>query len=117
MMQTDFFTDTLIQLMREVFAPQAISSEQRARIYARIASNRSVGAMERMDFWRAPAIPFDEPSVDNTPDVDGTDQLWLFPDFEARADSDADGTDRLSLFLDFEAQANSVESTLFSLLS
>ena len=53
-MQTDFFTDTLIQLMREVFAPQAISSEQRARIYARIASNRSVGAVEQMDFWPPP---------------------------------------------------------------
>ena len=117
MMQTDFFTDTLIQLMREVFAPQAISSEQRARIYARIASNQSVETVERTILWGFPAIPYDQPVADDTPDTDETDQLWLFPDFEAWADSDADGTDRLSLFLDFEAQANSVESTLFSLLS
>ena len=49
-MQTDLFTDTLIQLMREVFAPQAISSEQRTRIYARIVSNRSVGTVETDGF-------------------------------------------------------------------
>ena len=80
-MQTDFFTDTLIQLMREVFAPQAISSEQRARIYARIASNRSVGTVEQMDFWVISAIPSDEPAVEDTPEVEEADQLWLFPDF------------------------------------
>ena len=87
MMQTDFFTDTLIQLMREVFAPQAISSEQRARIYARIASNRSVGAVEQMDFWGTPAIPSDEPAIEDIPDADGADQLWLFPDFATQAET------------------------------
>ena len=94
-MQTDLFTDTLIQLMREVFAPQAISSEQRARIYARIASNRSVEPGECTDFWGNPAIPFDEPAIDDTAEIDEADQLWLFPDIEMQADS--------------------VESTLFSL--
>ena len=95
MMQIDLFTDTLIQLMREVFAPQAISSEQRTRIYARITSNQRVGAVEHTDFWTIPAVPFDEPSVDDTADGDEADQLWLFPDFETQADV--------------------VESTLFSL--
>ena len=53
-MQADLFTDTLIQLMRDVFAQQELSSEQRARIYARIASNRSVGTVKQMDFWGNP---------------------------------------------------------------
>ena len=94
-MQTDLFTDTLIQLMREVFASQAISSEQRARIYARIASNRNVGRVEQMDFWGTPAILSDEPTVEDTPVTDVEAQLWLFPDF---------GT-----------SVSSVESTTFSL--
>ena len=80
-MQTDLFTDTLIQLMREVFASQGISSEQRARIYARIASNRSVGTVGQMDFWGTPVILSDESIVDATPEADEADQLWLFPDF------------------------------------
>ena len=86
-MQTDLFTDTLIQLMREVFAPQAISSEQRARIYARIASNRSVETVEQMDFWGTSAISPDEPAVEDTPVIDVADQLWLFPDFETPVSS------------------------------
>ena len=86
-MQTDIFTDTLIQLMREVFAPQAISSEQRARIYARIASNRSVETVEQMDFWGTSAISPDEPAVEDTPVIDVADQLWLFPDFETPVSS------------------------------
>ena len=80
-MQADLFTDTLIQLMRDVFAQQELSSEQRARIYARIASNRSVGTVEQMDFWGTPAILSDEPTVEDTPVTDVEDQLWLFPDF------------------------------------
>ena len=87
MMQTDLFTDTLIQLMREVFASQAISSEQRARIYARIASNRSVETVEQMDFWGTSAISPDEPAVEDTPVIDVADQLWLFPDFETPVSS------------------------------
>ena len=87
MMQTDLFTDTLIQLMREVFASQEISSEQRARIYARIASNRGVGTVEQMDLWGTPAILSDEPIVEDTPVTDLADQLWLFPDFETPAAS------------------------------
>ncbi len=87
MMQTDFFTDTLIQLMREVFAPQAISSEQRARIYTRITSNRSVGAVEQTDFWGTPAILSDEPVVEDNPAADEADQLWLFPDFAPQAET------------------------------
>ena len=86
-MQTDLFTDTLIQLMREVFASQAISSEQRARIYARIASNRSVETVEQMDFWGTSAISPDEPAVEDTPVIDVADQLWLFPDFETPVSS------------------------------
>ena len=86
-MQTDLFTDTLIQLMREVFAPQAISSEQRARIYARIASNRSVETMEQMDFWGNPTILSDEPTVEDTPEADEANQLWLFPDFDTLVSS------------------------------
>ena len=86
-MQTDFFTDTLIQLMREVFAPQAISSEQRARIYARIASNRSVETMDQMDFWGTPVILSDESAVEDTPETDEADQLWLFPDFATQAEN------------------------------
>lgn len=81
--------------MREVFASQAISSEQRARIYARIASNRNVGRVEQMDFWGTPAILSDEPTVEDTPVTDVEAQLWLFPDF---------GT-----------SVSSVESTTFSL--
>ena len=86
MMQTDFFTDTLIQLMREAFAPQEISSEQRVRIYTRIASNRNVGTLEQMDFWGTPAILSDEPAVEDTPVTDVADQLWLFPDFETQVE-------------------------------
>ena len=82
MMQTDFFTDTLIQLMREAFASEEISSEQRVRIYARIASNRSVETVEQMDFWGNSTIPPDEPAVKDTSEADETNQLWLFPDFE-----------------------------------
>ena len=82
MMQTDLFTDTLIQLMRDVFAQQEISSEQRARIYARIASNQSGGTVEQMDFWDTSTIPSDEPVIEDTPETDVADQLWLFPDFE-----------------------------------
>ncbi len=81
MMQTDLFTDTLIQLMREVFASQEISSEQRARIYARVASNRNMETGEQMDLWGTPAILSDEPTVEDTPETVETDQLWLFPDF------------------------------------
>ena len=81
-MQTDLFTDTLIQLMREVFASQEISSEQRARIYARVASNRSVETVDQTDFWGTSTIPPDEPAVEDTPVADVEDQLWLFPDFE-----------------------------------
>ena len=67
--------------MREAFASQEISSEQRARIYTRIASNRNMGALEQMDFWGTPAILSDEPTVEDTPVTDVEDQLWLFPDF------------------------------------
>ena len=95
-MQTDLFTDTLIQLMREVFAQQGISSEQRARIYARIAPNRSVGMVGQMDFWGNSTIPSDEPAVEDTSEVDETNQLWLFPDFAP--------------------QTETIESTSFSLL-
>ena len=87
MMQTDLFTDTLIQLMREAFASQGISSEQRTRIYARIASNRSAGSREQMDFWGTSTIPSDEPAVADTPETDETNQLRLFLDFETPASS------------------------------
>ena len=87
MMQTDLFTDTLIQLMREVFASQEISSEQRARIYARIASNQNVGTGEQMDLWGNSTIPPDEPVIEDTPETVETDQLWLFPDFETPVSS------------------------------
>ena len=80
MMQTDLFTDTLIQLMRDVFVQQGISSEQRARIYARITSNQSVGTVEQMDFWGDSTISSDEPTVEDTPEADEANQLWLFPD-------------------------------------
>ena len=73
--------------MREAFASQEISSEQRARIYARIASNRSVGTVEQTDFWGNSTIPSDEPAVEDTPVTDMADQLWLFPDFELPASS------------------------------
>ena len=87
MMQTDLFTDTLIQLMRDVLAQQEISSEQRARIYARIASNRNVETVEQMDFWGSSTIPSDEPTVEDTSEADETNQLWLFPDFETPVSS------------------------------
>ena len=67
--------------MREAFASQAISSEQRARIYARIASNRNVGRVEQTDFWGTSTIPPDELAVEDAPVTDETNQLWLFPDF------------------------------------
>lgn len=86
-MQTDLFTDTLIQLMREVFASQEISSEQRARIYARVASNQKVGTGEQMDFWGTPPILSDELTIEDTPVTDETNQLWLFPDFETPVSS------------------------------
>ena len=97
-MQTDLFTDTLIQLMREVFTSQVISSEQRARIYARIASNRSVGTVEQTDFWGTSTIPSDEPAVEDTSETVETDQLWLFPDFEMPVSSVEPTT--FSLFYD-----------------
>ena len=73
--------------MREVFASQAISSEQRARIYACIASNRNVGTVEQMDLWGTPAILSDELTVEDIPGTVETDQLWLFPDFETPVSS------------------------------
>ena len=81
MMQTDLFTDTLIQLMRDVFTQQEISSEQRARIYALIASNRSAETLEQVDFWGTSAIPSDDPTVEDTPEADEPNQLWLFRGF------------------------------------
>lgn len=86
MMQTELFTDTLIQLMRESFAPHAVPSEQRARIYARITSAPRVEAVESMRFWDFPAMPSEKPAVDCTPDTDEADQLRLFPDVETQAD-------------------------------
>ena len=67
--------------MREVFAQQGTSSEQRARIYARITSNLSVGTVGQMDFWGTPMILSDESAVEDTPETDEADQRWLFPDF------------------------------------
>ena len=55
-MPTDLFTDTLIHLMREVFAEETLAPEQRARIRDRVTSNLNVHGME---LWANPAIPFD----------------------------------------------------------
>ena len=78
MMKADLSTDTLIQLMREVFTGETLDPGRRTRIYARITSNPIVQGME---LWADPAIPFNEPSVEDTAGV--ADQLWLFPDFDA----------------------------------
>ena len=86
-MQTDLFTDTLIQLMRDVFAPQAISSEQRVRIYARIVSNRSVEPVEQMDFWGNSTIQSDEPAVEDTPVTDVADHAEIVADFDTPVSS------------------------------
>ena len=86
-MQTDFLTDTLIQLMREVFAQQGTSSEQRARIYARITSNLSAGTVEQMDFWGTSTMSFGESAVEDTPETDEADQRWLFPDFGTQVET------------------------------
>ena len=80
MMQADLSTDSLIRLMREVFAQETLAPERRARIHARINSNLSVQGME---LWANPATPFDEPSVGDI--TDEVEQLWLFPDYEAPA--------------------------------
>ena len=77
MMKADLSTDTLIQLMREVFTGETLDPERRTRIYARITSNPCV---PRMELWTNPAAPFDTPAVEET--TDEADQLWLFPDFE-----------------------------------
>ena len=77
-MPTDLFTDTLIHLMREVFAEETLAPEQRARIRDRVASNLNVHGME---LWANPAIPFDGAPVEDT--TDKADQLWLFSDFDA----------------------------------
>ncbi len=74
-MQTDFFTDRIIQLMRDVFARETLNPERRARIYARVTSNPSVRGME---LWTNPATPIDAPSIEHSAAED--DQLWLFPD-------------------------------------
>ncbi|MDE0043606.1 MAG: hypothetical protein OXT74_16320 [Candidatus Poribacteria bacterium] len=76
-MQTDFFTDRIIQLMRDVFARETLTPECRDRIYARVISNPSVQGME---LWTNPATPFDAPSFE--PSAARSDQLWLFPDFD-----------------------------------
>lgn len=78
MMQTDLSTDSLIRLMREVFAQETLVPERRDRIYARITADTSVHGME---LWANPATPCDEPSVEDI--TAETDQLWLFPDYEA----------------------------------
>ena len=78
MMQADLSTDRLIRLMREVFAQETLAPETRDRIHARINSNLSV---HRMELWANPATPCDEPSVEDI--TDETDQLWLFPDYDA----------------------------------
>ena len=76
-MPTDLFTDTLIHLMREVFAEETLAPEQRARIFERVTSSPIV---EGMELWANPAVPFDEQSVEGT--VREAGQLWLFPTFE-----------------------------------
>ena len=78
MMRADLSTDTLIRLMREVFAEETLAFERRARIHARITANPSAQGME---LWANPATPFDEPSVEDI--TEESDQLWLFPDYEA----------------------------------
>ena len=78
MMQTDLSTHTLIRLMREVFAQETLAPDRRARIYARITADASVHGME---LWTNPATPFDELSVEDI--TDESDQLWLFPDYDA----------------------------------
>ena len=82
MMKADLSTDTLIQLMREVFTGETLDPERRTRIYARAISNPSV---QRMELWANPAIPFDAPSVEVPADTAG--QLWLFPEFDAPSSS------------------------------
>ena len=59
-MRADLSTDTLIRLMREVFAEETLAFERRARIHARITANPSAQGME---LWANPATPFDESSV------------------------------------------------------
>ena len=78
MMQADLTTDSLIRLMREVFDGETLAPERRARIYTRITADPSVHGME---LWANPATPFDEPSVEDI--TDESDQLWLFPDYDA----------------------------------
>ncbi len=77
MMKTDLSTDTLIQLVREVFTEETLDPERRARIYARISSNPRAKGME---LWTNPVTPFDAPSIE--PSAAEGDQLWLFPDFD-----------------------------------
>ena len=77
MMQAELFTDTLIQLMRDVFSRETLAPELRARIRARITSNLNVHGME---LWTNPATPFGEAFAEDTPVV--ADQLWLFPEFD-----------------------------------
>lgn len=77
-MQADLFTDRIIQLMRDVFARETLTPEDRARIYSRVTSNPSVRGME---LWANPAIPFNEPFVEVPADT--AEQLWLFPGFDA----------------------------------
>lgn len=77
MMKADLSTDTLIQLMREVFTGETLAPERRTRIRARVTSNPSVQGME---LWTSPAIPIDELYIE-APTVEWG-QLWLFPDFE-----------------------------------
>ena len=78
MMQADISTDRFIRLMREVFAQETLDHERRVRIYARIRANPRIQGME---LWANAATPLDEPSVEDTSDE--SDQLWLFPDYEA----------------------------------
>ena len=68
--------------MREVFAQETLAPEHRDRIYARITADASVHGME---LWANPATPFDEPSVEDISDE--SDQLWLFPDYDAPVSS------------------------------
>lgn len=77
-MKADLSTDTLIQLMREVFTGETLDPESRTRIRARVTSNPSAQGME---LWTSPAIPINELYIE-APTVEGG-QLWLFPDFDA----------------------------------
>ena len=79
-MKADLSTDTLIQLMREVFTGETLDPERRTRIRARVTSNPSVQGME---LWTSPAILIDDPSV-GVP-IDEADPLWLFPEFDGPA--------------------------------